>query len=125
MTEPTHPILVIEDHDDTRQMMATLIGHYGFDVATAGNGRQGLEQLQQLRPRLVLLDLMMPVMTGWEFREAQLSLQDRQLAAVPVVLLTAAPGADQIAKQLGINDIIRKPIDIDHVVTIVHKHCRA
>src|SRR5690349_984224 len=123
MNQDTHPILVIEDHDDTRQMMATLIGHYGFDVVTAGDGRQGLGQLQLLRPWLVLLVLVMPVMTGWEFRKAQLLLSDRQLADVPVVLLTATPGADDIAKQLGISDVITKPIDIDHVVTIVHKHC--
>jgi len=63
-------VLVIEDHDDTREMVAMLLGAEGFTVVTAENGKRGLERLMGTRPSLVLLDLMMPVMTGWEFRRA-------------------------------------------------------
>src|SRR3989442_13047340 len=95
---PPAPVLVVEDHDDTREMIATLLGFAGYTVVTAANGKEGLECLLQTRPCLVLLDLTMPIMTGWEFRAAQLSVGDPALAAGPVLLLTAMPNAQEAGR---------------------------
>ena len=117
------PVLVVEDHSDTREMIAELLAAEGFAVVTAENGRAGLERLIDARPCLVLLDLMMPVMTGWEFRRAQLSLPDSGLASVPVLLLTAVPDAQRQADQLQATDVITKPLDFGRLVETVRQHC--
>jgi CheY-like chemotaxis protein len=122
---PPAPVLIVEDHDDTREMIATLLGFAGYAVVTAANGKQGLERLLQARPCLVLLDLTMPVMTGWEFRAAQLSVGDPALAAVPVLLLTAMPNAEKAAKELQAVEVIKKPFDYDRLLESVRRHCHA
>ena len=114
---------MVEDHDDTREMIATLLAAEGFRVVTAENGRRGLERLMDTRPCLVLLDLMMPVMTGWEFRRAQVSLRDTNLAAVPVLLLTAVPDPAAEADRLRAAGVITKPLDFDELVETVKRHC--
>jgi CheY-like chemotaxis protein len=119
------PVLVVEDHDDTREMVAALLAAEGFTVVTAENGRRGLERLMDARPCLVLLDLMMPVMTGWEFRRAQVSLPDSDLAAVPVLLLTAVPDPTAEAHRLDAAGVITKPLDFDELVETVRRHCPA
>jgi CheY-like chemotaxis protein len=104
-------------------MVATLLTAEGFPVVTAENGQRGLERLKQTRPCMVLLDLMMPIMTGWEFRRAQLSLPDSGLASVPVLLLTAIPDPERAAEQLHAADVIRKPLDFDYLIETVRRHC--
>jgi CheY-like chemotaxis protein len=116
---------VVEDHDDTREMIATLLSAEGFTVVTAENGRSGLQRLMDVRPCLVLLDLMMPVMTGWEFRRTQESLPDPALAGVPVLLLTAVPDALGEAARLHAAGVITKPLDFDTLVETVKRHCSA
>ena len=120
---PHPPILVVEDHDDTRAMVAALLAAEGFPVVTAENGQRGLERLMAARPCLVLLDLMMPVMTGWDFRRAQLSLPDSALASVPVLLLTAVSEPQRAAQQLHAADVIQKPLDFDRLIDAVRRLC--
>jgi CheY-like chemotaxis protein len=121
---PVHPsVLIVEDHDDTREMIAMMLGAEGFTVITAENGQRGLERLMRARPCLVLLDLMMPVMSGWEFRRAQLSLSDPDLASVPVLLLTAVPEPQRAAEQLHAVDVIAKPLNFDDLIESVRRHC--
>lgn len=117
------PILVVEDHADTRDMVAALLSSEGYTVVTAENGRRGLDELETARPCLVLLDLSMPVMTGWEFRNAQLSLHDQQLASTPVLLLTAIPDPEAAARQLHVDGVIPKPLDYDRLLDIIRAHC--
>ena len=117
------PVLIIDDHDDTREMVAALLAAEGFAVTTAENGRRGLDSLVRSRPCLVLLDLMMPVMTGWEFRRAQLSLADADLASVPVLLVTAVPDPKRESEQLGAADVIPKPFNFDQLIESVRRHC--
>src|SRR5262245_24697691 len=85
---PHGPILIVEDDADLRDMMAQLLTLEGFKTETVANGRDALEYLQKGDPPdLILLDLMMPVMDGWEFRRRQ--REDPALANVPVVVLSA------------------------------------
>jgi CheY-like chemotaxis protein len=115
------PVLVVEDHADTRAMVEAVLTLEGFSVVTAENGRRGLERLQDVRPCLILLDLSMPVLDGWEFRRAQRGLPE--VEDVPVLLLTALPDPDRAAAELGAAGVIPKPVDIDQLVAIVHEHC--
>ena len=86
------PILIVEDDEDLREMMAQLLALEGFKAETAANGREALAYLALGdRPDVILLDLMMPVMDGWEFRRQQVT--DPALAAVPVVVLSAVEPA--------------------------------
>ena len=116
------PILVIEDHEDTRHMVEQYLTFEGISVVGAENGMVGLEALQEHRPSLILLDLTMPVMDGWRFRAEQQRLSDGQLAEVPVVVLSALPEAESHAAKLRAVDTIPKPIDFDRMLAIVRRY---
>src|SRR5216684_2351169 len=89
LTPPSQcPVLIVEDDDDLRDMMAQLLTIEGFRAVAVANGREALEHLQSAeKPDVILLDLMMPVMDGWEFRRRQKA--DPDLAQVPVIVLSA------------------------------------
>lgn len=122
-TPPTahRPILIVEDDADLREMMAQLLVLEGYRAEAVANGRDALEYLRQGdRPDLILLDLMMPVMDGWEFRRRQ--REDPALAGVPVVVLSAL---DQTrAADLGGTAFLKKPLDFDRLLELVRQHCR-
>jgi CheY-like chemotaxis protein len=82
-------VMVVDDDDDVRESVSLLLSDEGYDVVTAPNGAVALNELQEgVHPSLIVLDLMMPVMSGWEFRDRQ--LHDADLAPIPVIVLTAA-----------------------------------
>ena len=113
-------ILVVEDNDDVREMMAVTLELEGHRVRTAVNGRDALEQLRVgEKPCVILLDLMMPVMNGWEFRRAL--EHDPSLADVPVVVISAATG--EIVKNTRADAFIPKPIDMDRLLDVVCEFC--
>ena len=115
-------ILVVEDNDDVREMMAVSLELEGHRVATAVNGRDALDKLNRgERPCLILLDLMMPVMNGSEFaRELQ---RDPQLSQVPVVVISAATG--ELVRQTPADAFVAKPIDMDELLSVVGELCEA
>lgn len=115
-------VLVVEDDTATRQLLATCLQMEGFSVQTATNGEEGLEQMRQRRPCVVLLDLMMPVMSGEQFRNAQ--LRDPSLARVPVVCISAVYDAQERAQQINAVACINKPFDILELVDVVREQCR-
>jgi CheY-like chemotaxis protein len=122
MTRPVHcPVLIVEDDEDLREMMAHLLTLEGFEAATAANGREALAYLRTSgKPDVILLDLMMPVMDGWEFRR-QLQA-DPKLAPVPVIVLSAldhARGANVDAAAF-----LKKPLDFDRLLHLVRAYCR-
>src|SRR5436190_19900143 len=88
-------IMIVEDDPDTREMLERFLQLEGFDVRTAANGQIALQSLQaDSSPRVILLDLMMPVMNGWQFRQAQ--TKDPRLSQIPVVVVTAAGAREDI-----------------------------
>lgn len=117
------PILVSEDHEDTRHMVQTALEFNGFATVGAADGPRGLSALQQYRPCVIRLDLSMPVMDGWKFRKEQQQLPDRELAGVPVIVLSALSDCHKHARDLGAADVIPKPVDIDRMVRVVQEHC--
>jgi CheY-like chemotaxis protein len=118
---PHCPVLIVEDDDDLREMMAHMLTIEGFDASTVANGREALEYLQHaVRPHVILLDLMMPVMDGWEFRRQQKA--DPDLAPVPVIVLSALDQSR--AATVDAAAFLKKPLDFDRLLELVRQHCR-
>jgi CheY-like chemotaxis protein len=115
-------VLVIEDDLDVRDVIAELLAAEGFIAVGASDGREGIEWLRSatVPPRVILLDLMMPVMDGWTFRAAQLA--DPQLASIPVVVLSAASELGATALQLKVDDYLQKPLDVPRLLTAIERH---
>jgi CheY-like chemotaxis protein len=116
MMASTH-ILVVEDHADLREMLAVLLESEGFTVQTATNGVEALKCLDAALPSVILLDLMMPVMTGDEFRERQLA--DPRYRDVPVICMTAAHDGRARAERIRADEYFQKPLDFDQLLTVV------
>ena len=113
-------VLIVEDDDDVREMLATLLRGESYEVMTATNGAEALNVMRHHRPCLVLLDLMMPVMNGWDFRRFQLS--DPSLADVPVICLTAVFDPARVAEELRVR-CFRKPVALDEMLSEVAAIC--
>jgi CheY-like chemotaxis protein len=115
-------ILLIEDDEATREVVALLLSSEGCQVTTAANGRLALEQLRNgFRPQLIILDLMMPVMDGWEFRAQQ--RRDPALADIPVLVLSASGNVRYKAALLGAIECLDKPIDPAVLLDTVRRLC--
>jgi len=114
-------ILVVEDHEDTRYILAGMVRMLGYEVVTAEDGHEALTALGERRPDLVLLDLMMPRMDGWQFRRAQRALSDQELAAIPVVLLTAVHQPEREARQLNAAAWLIKPVDLNELSATIQR----
>jgi len=121
-TQP-HSVLVVEDHDDTRHMVEMFLQLDGFMVSTAAHGLEALARLNEKRHCLILLDVSMPVMDGITFGRELRRHADRELAATPIVLVTALADAGEAMKATGAVDLIAKPVDFNHVVQTVEKYC--
>jgi CheY-like chemotaxis protein len=110
----------VEDDADLREMMAQLLSLEGFRTETVSNGRDALSYLEGGdRPDVILLDLMMPVMDGWEFRRRQ--VQNPSIAHVPVVVLSALDPAR--VSELGGTAFLKKPLDFDRLLELVRRFC--
>ncbi len=118
-------VLVVDDESDLRQLVSELLLWHGYDVVLAQHGREALERLCEHCPDLVLLDLNMPVMDGWQFRAEQRRLSEPQLVNIPVLILTGADGADQHAATLDAVGAIEKPFDPDRLLNAIRTALRA
>ena len=113
--------MLVDDDPSTRALMETWLCTEGYSVRTASNGREALALLQEDAPRLMVVDLNMPVMDGAELRRQQLRLPS--ISAIPFILVSADDDSARIALDLGINEVIRKPFDADHLLRIVATYC--
>ena len=121
MDEQGNTILVVEDDAATREGLVALLEAEGFSVRSAGNGREALDVLEvaAVPPRLILLDLMMPVMDGWQFLAERRRRPDR-FSDSTVVLLS---GLAYIEGATDVADFIRKPIDPSVLRSCVRRFC--
>lgn len=118
-------VLVVDDESDLRQLAAGLLTRHGYDVVVARHGLEALEQLCDRCPDLVVLDLNMPVMDGWQFRAAQQRLAEPQLVSIPVLLLTGVEDADAQAVKLNAAGVLKKPFDPNGLLDAVESALRA
>lgn len=114
----TSTVLVIDDDLPIRTTLRVLLESEGYAVLTAANGRDGLETLR-LNPqvKLILLDLMMPVMDGWEFLEAKAAAAEH--AATPVIAMTGATHASPPAKA---ERFVNKPLDVHRLLAAIKEY---
>jgi len=115
-------ILVVDDDTDLRETVGELLVEEGWKPRLCENGRQALDVLRNggERPRLILLDLMMPEMNGWQFREEQ--LKDEGLSDIPVVVMTASRGVD--AQPITASEVLFKPIGLNELMDAVARNAR-
>jgi CheY-like chemotaxis protein len=107
-------VLVVDDDADIRELLRVALTADGYHVAGVPNGREALYHLRSHADIcIILLDLMLPVMDGVQFRAAQRN--DRALAWIPLVVMSAALDADRQARDLGARRLVRKPLDLDEV----------
>jgi two-component system, chemotaxis family, chemotaxis protein CheY len=114
-------ILLVEDDKDISDSITEILSSEGFEVIRAGNGREGLEALKQhSETRLILLDLMMPVMDGFEFQAAIAS--EPGYAKIPIVVMSADGHVREKKARVSAVEYLRKPVDIDVLIDTVRKH---
>jgi two-component system, chemotaxis family, chemotaxis protein CheY len=110
-------ILVVDDNNDIREMVAEALAQHGYRVSTAPDGQAAFDQALADPPDLIVLDLMMPVMTGWQFMEQQRG--DPRLARIPVIIVTAFSDSHPE----GAAAFMRKPFGLDTLLTTVARIC--
>jgi CheY-like chemotaxis protein len=114
-------ILIVEDDIDTREMLGRFLELEGYRVETAENGKLALERLGSgVDACVILLDLMMPVMDGWQFRQEQ--TRNAELADIPVIVVSAA-GRERIQK-IDADAYLSKPVDLEELLGCVTQFCR-
>jgi CheY-like chemotaxis protein len=116
----TRPILVVEDDHDVRVTLRAVLEEEGYAVFTATNGRDALDLLEREEPRpgLILLDLMMPIMDGWQF--AALLKANATLAAIPFAVASAVARYEAPSRAIA---ILNKPLDLDALLELAQRYC--
>ena len=111
-------ILIVEDDLDVREALTQVLEFEGYSVDGATNGQEALDRLRAGNlPSLILLDLMMPVMDGLQFRAAQ--MRDPSLAGIPVIVISADGKVDQKVASLGVAGYMKKPLDVDSLLELI------
>jgi len=120
MTDAPKKILCIEDDRETAALIAEELIDRGYDVSLAHDGREGLTAILKTMPDLVLSDISMPAMSGFELLERLVALAPR-FSKMPFIFLTALTDRDNELKgrQLGADDYVTKPIDFEVLATII------
>src|ERR1051325_6252526 len=124
MNDGATTVLVVEDDFDLRDALVPILEYEGHRVVSAANGKEALERLRTMPPpSLILLDLMMPVMDGEQFRAQQ--LRDPALASIPVVVVSAHASAEERAALLGAAGCVKKPFEIEDLLEQVRRSSRS
>jgi len=122
MSSKIHPVLVVEDDEDVRDALVSILESEGYFACAARHGGEALAQLQAGKtPCVILLDLMMPVMDGWTF--CQEREKSPSFAEIPIVVLSAVPRRDPRNAVLRAVDHLSKPVDIGKLLAAVERYC--
>jgi len=113
----TGPILIVEDDPDILSSVADILDFEGYDVVTAADGAIGLDLLEKSQPTLILLDMRMPVVNGWDFAR----IMKERGYEVPVLVMTAAQDARRWAEEIGAVGYIPKPFHITDLLDAVER----
>jgi CheY-like chemotaxis protein len=115
------PVLIVEDDPDLSEMIEQLLLLEGYQARRVGNGLEALEYLSQGNTAdVILLDLMMPIMDGWEFRRRQQA--NPTISHVPVIVLSALEPTRRT--EVSAVAFLRKPLDFDRLLELIRQHCR-
>jgi len=120
MVSPT--VLVVDDDAEIRQALAELLEDEEYAVLLAANGKEALDLIGRgMRPDVILLDVMMPVMDGWHFLSARLRHPD--LVEVPIIIISAGQEAEREAHKVGVFEVAKKPLHVDDLIHRIEE-CR-
>ena len=116
-------VLVVEDDHDVREAIAEVLADSQYQAVPAANGAEALRQLRAARvaPCLILLDVMMPVMDGWQFRAEQ--QRDAKVKDIPVVVLSAHADAGDAAVRMSAVGYLSKPVALEQLLSMVERFC--
>jgi CheY-like chemotaxis protein len=119
---PLKPILLVEDNDDVREAMTHILELNQYRVVPVPGGREALVHLHEgLEPCLILLDLRMPGIDGWQFRKEQ--TQDPRLASIPVIVYSGDGRVKENATSMGAAGYLPKPVNVPMMLDLVANHC--
>jgi CheY-like chemotaxis protein len=104
-------ILIAEDHPDSREALRALLEAAGYSVLVATNGREAIECARSRPPDLILMDIMMPEVDGFQATRT-IRQEGGRLASVPIVAVTAMEGSRNLTQAAGCDDFVSKPIDV-------------
>ena len=124
MAEPRPKILVVDDEPKNRKLLEALLTPHGYSVLMAENGQEALEQVQTQQPDLILLDVMMPIMDGFEV--CQILKDNAETRLIPVVIMTALGDVEDRIRgiQAGADDFLTKPVNRDELMARIHTSLR-
>ena len=108
-------ILILDDDQDLAELVSWMLEGEGYEVRTAGNGIDGMRVLETFDPALIILDMRMPLMDGWQFA-AEIEARGEH---APILVMTAAEDAHMPAKEIGAAHWIAKPFDVDALIALV------
>ena len=117
MPKPERRVLVVDDDTSIQGFLVDALVDDGYAVRTATNGHDALQMLREWHPDLILLDLMLPEMNGWEFRANQLARPE--MASVPVIVLSATRDPGPTIAGLAPARIVAKPFDLDGLMALI------
>ncbi len=110
-------VLVVDDEPTLREVIAAYLEDSGYAVDQAENGVQALERMRAVRPDVIVLDLLLPVMDAHELMRVM--RREPGIAAVPVVLLSAAVDLPRATEQLQPRGALAKPVDLDVLLAVI------
>jgi two-component system, chemotaxis family, chemotaxis protein CheY len=116
-------VLIVDDDVGIREALTMILEDEGYEVSSAANGQLALDWLvtHSSLPNLILLDLMMPIMNGWEFHTAM--RKEGRFATIPVIVLSADSNMAQKAQSLQAQGYLAKPVDIELLLSTVNRYC--
>ena len=118
---PSGSILIVEDDDASRKMLAKRLKTVGYKLMTAANGKEGVKKAVLERPELIIMDMAMPVMDGWEATKMLKTYPETK--DIPILALTAFTKVPDMEKSLdaGCDDFETKPVKFEHLLRKVHQ----
>ena len=119
MNNGADDVLIVDDDPDMVTIIRIMLDDAGYQVRSARNGKEALESVATKMPAVVLLDILMPVMDGWQCAR---ELRARYGRRVPIVVVTAAEHAGARAAQVGGDDVLAKPFEMAELLRIVARY---
>ena len=113
-------VLVVDDDPDILEALSEILEAEGFEIRRARNGKEALERLEPEPPNLILLDLMMPVMDGWEFAQ-RMRQKPAAVAAIPIIVLSADRNVGSKAADIGAVGHLAKPFELNDLLDMVRR----
>jgi CheY-like chemotaxis protein len=112
-------VLIVDDDEDMLEVIEMVLQGAGYATRTALNGQQALDAVARSMPALIVLDMLMPVMNGWQFAHA---FHGRYGTAVPIVVATAAEHVRSRAGDIGAVDVLPKPFEVNDLLELIARH---